>query len=75
MLDGCVVALATVMQEDAITAIFGNRETHGVAPPLSRNPRTFPGVAKIAEFAQFIFRRRDLLATSGARPAISRSQG
>jgi hypothetical protein len=74
MLDGRVVALARVVQQNSIAAILGNGETHGVAAPFRGNPRTLPSITEIAEFPQLVFRRRDLLAAGGARSTISRSQ-
>lgn len=66
MFNGSVVALTTIVHEDAVAAVFGNREADGISGPFSRNSAALPGVTDIAEFPQLSLAGRNPLAASGA---------
>ena len=52
-----MLALAGVMQQDAVSAILGYGKPHGIKLTVGRNPAALAGIAQVAEISEFsIFR-------------------
>jgi hypothetical protein len=75
MLNGCVVALTAIVQQNAVASVFRDGKTYGVGGSLAGNPRAQPCIAHIAKFPQLIVVGRSSRAASGARAAESGPQG
>jgi hypothetical protein len=69
-----MVALATVMQNNLLPRIFGDREAYRVAVALGRKPGALAGIAEIAEISQLRIFRLSPLFAGGASAAEARSQ-
>lgn len=75
VLHGCIVALTAVVQQDPVTAIFGNREANGVGGAFGGYPAALTGVADVTELLQLCLTWRAALAVNRAASAKARAQG
>lgn len=69
-----MVALATVVQNNLLSGIFGDCETDCIAAAFSRKPGALAGIAQIAEISQLRVFRLASLAAGRASAAEARSQ-
>ena len=52
MLDGSVIALTGVMQQQAVATIFGNGEADRISVAIGRHVSALPRVTQVAEISQ-----------------------